>query len=625
MRFFMQDRWLQSVHSDGSPMFVSPAYPVLGDKVSLQLRILKSHPLRQIFLRTIPEGEQILTQMVLAYEDDIFAWYQCQVALITSRLNYRFMLVGKQQVYWYNQAGIFEYDPGNVQDFVLLANWKEPNWITSSIFYQIFPDTFCRGKAQPNLAAFDYEYEGRKPILKEWHEQPGEYSQTGSMDFFAGDLAGIEQKIGYLQELGANALYLNPVFAAPSNHRYDIQDYFLIDPKLGTNQEFAQLTTRLKQDGIYMILDGIFNHCGIANRFFNRCQYYPEPGAYQDADNPYSEFFTFYKHPDEYACWLGVDTLPKLNYRSQKLRDIMYRDQQSVMQFWLDHPYEIDGWRLDVANMMARQDEYQGHREMFYEMRQTIKSRFANSYLLGEHFFDGTELLQGDALDAVMNYWGFCFPVRQWLSGVNYKHEPTRLNAIQFSQQLEAARTRIPWMIAKHQYNLINSHDIARLLSVVSHQVHDLANLLLFTYPGVPSIYYGDEIGLGSGKSSQSARQPMVWDRQRWNHNTWQRYQQLIQLRKNHRTLQTGSFKTLLVNEQIYSFARFDPTEIILVIINHGPSTRVTIDAGVVGIHSGQMLLDFANQNKIKASQDGLLELKLAAESGIILQAKQER
>lgn len=618
----MENHWLQSVHSDGSKLFVKPARPKISEQIQIRLRVFKNTPLHKIYLRMNPEGEQVLVQMFLEHEDTQFAWYSCNIQVVCARLNYRFMLADTNQIYWFNQAGIHEYDPGDRQDFIILADWVCPDWLQSSIFYQIFPDTFRRSSTFFDPKIWDYEYQGHKPLLRQWTDKPREYQLSHSMDFFGGDIAGIEQSIDYLKELGINAIYLNPIFSAPSNHRYDIQDYFQVDPKLGTNESFAQFVKKLHSAGIHIILDGIFNHCGIAHRWFNLCQYYPEPGAYQDIHSPFYKFFTFTQHPTQYACWQDVPSLPKLNYRCQQLRDVIYRNADSAMQFWLRPPYEIDGWRLDVANMMARQDNYQAYQEVFAEMRHSIKSQFANSYLLGEHFFDASDLLQGNAMDAVMNYWGFALPLRQWITGISHKNAPCKMSAIHFDQQTLLARSLIPFSIANSQYNLLNSHDIPRLLHVTkTSSTQDLAMILLFTYLGTPSIYYGDEIGLGNGASAERARKPMVWERADWNQTTWQKYRTLIQMRKSHLALQEGGFKTLLVNDQVYSFARFTQDEIIIVVLNHGPAVHVKISADLVGISAGQKLLDMLGQTHITAQENGQLHLSLSENSGLILKA----
>lgn len=613
-------RWLASIHSDGSDTFVMPPYPRLNQTVKIRLRVLKKNPIDKLLLRIAPEGEQILVPMKCDFRDDMFAWYKASVEMMSRVLSYRFKIVCGERSYWYTAGGIFQYAPGDATDFRLYADLEQPKWLEKSIFYQIFPDTFCSGKSKSKPWPDNYSYGGHKPTLRGWGEHPGDYLSSHSLDFFGGDLAGIRSRIPYFQKLGVNALYLTPIFEAPSNHRYDVQDYFRIDPLVGTNQEFAELVKDLHKHHIRIVLDGVFNHTGIACRWFNKENRYAEPGAYQSLQSPYADFYTFQRHPEQYASWLGVNTLPKLNYRSARLRDMIYRGDDSVMKFWLKPPYDIDGWRLDVANMLARQRDYQAHQEVFREMRQAVKACKAQSYLMGESFFDASELLQGDCLDAVMNYAGFALPVREWLSGVDGQNDKSMLAAEDMEAQLREMRSRIGWQIAVQQYNLFDCHDLPRLSVRVSHpQQNNVAAALLLTYVGVPSVYYGDEIGLDGGQTSESTRRCMVWDEKQWNSERWQFYRALIELRQQSPALQKGGFKTLLAQGDVFVYARFHQQEILLVAVQRGGrETTVDVDVAPAGIGAEQNMREFTSGRECKTDKEGMLRLVLPAYAAMV-------
>jgi alpha-glucosidase len=399
-----------------------------------------------------------------------------------------------------------------------------------------------------------------------------------------------------------------------------VQDYFQIDPRLGDNEYFARLVKRLHKNGIRIILDGVFNHSGVACRWFNLPRYYPEPGAYQSLESPFAEFYTYREHPEDYYCWCGVKTLPKLNYRSQKLREMLYRGKSSVIQYWLRPPYQIDGWRLDVANMIARQEEYQEYREVFREMRQAIKNISLDAYFMGEHFFDATDLLQGDGFDAAMNYLGFALPIRTWLTGTDGRDGKNEITTEDLDRQFTQTRARISWQIASMQYNLINCHDLPRLLSLVnSPKKNRLAAILLMTYLGIPSIYYGDEIGMGSDQSVESTRRPMLWNPQGWDHDLMEFYQRLIDLRKNSNALTQGGIKTLWDEGDVYSYARFYEKEIVIMVVNRGEAAQITLDVGIIGLRQGEYLKNFFTGRKIRIAHSGEIKLAVPACEGIII------
>lgn len=240
-------------------------------------------------------------------------------------------------------------------------------------------------------------------------ERPRSHSESGAIEFFGGDLQGIIQRLNYIEDLGASALYLTPIFTSPSNHKYDVENYREVDPHFGGNAALIALRQTLDERGMKLMLDMVPNHCGATNPWFLAAQ--ADPAA------PTADFFTFYRNSAEYESWLGVGSLPKLNYHSQRLRETMYAGEDAIMRYWLRPPFRIDGWRLDVANMLARQGESQFEHKVGRGIRRAIKQEAPHAYLIGENFYDGTPQLQGDELDATMNYRGFSLPLLHWLVG----------------------------------------------------------------------------------------------------------------------------------------------------------------------------------------------------------------
>ena len=395
------------------------------------------------------------------------------------------------------------------------------------------------------------------------------------VEFYGGDLPGVEQNLDYLSDLGVNAIYFNPLFTAFSNHRYDVVDYENVDPHLGGNTALESLRHALIEHGMHFIIDVVPNHCGVMHPWFQ--------SALTDADAPSAEYFTFHHHPDEYESWLGVRGLPKLNYRSKTLREIMYGGSDSIFRRWLKKPYSIDGWRVDVANMLARHGKDQLEEDVWRGIRQAVKSENPQADLLGENFFDGSWQLQGDCLDATMNYAGFTNPLLYWLNQfkVNQHGEPKQVVSNTpwptgaLAETWQAYRASIPWVIARQQFNLLGSHDTARILHIVSNDParNRLAVAFLLTYVGVPCVYYGDEIGM-SGKDSLSARDCMIWESERWDTELRSFYQKLIHLRRTSPALIDGGFQILLIEKDILAYLRDTDEEQILVIGNRSANAQ---------------------------------------------------
>jgi alpha-glucosidase len=585
--------WAASIHHDGSPRYCSSQLPGLNDPVRLWLRIGRNVPLRRALLRTAPDGEQEFSELRLVAENAVCGWWQGELAMRAYRMRYRFLLVTEQGNWHLNAAGLTRHTPPDAGDFTLLAEQQAPGWIDAQIFYQIFPDRFADGDPRNNVQNGAYRCHGVPVVARPWGALPQRHQGSGAVEFFGGDLAGIEQRLDYLQDLGISALYLNPIFTAPSNHKYDVVDYRQVDPQLGGNPALASLRRALDERGMRLMLDVVPNHCSSTHPWFLAAQ--ADPAA------PTAEYFTFYKHPDQYECWMGVQSMPKLNYRSERLCREMFAEPESIMRQWLRPPYRIDGWRIDVANMLARQGESQLGHVIGRALRRAIKAENPRAYLLGENFFDGSAHLQGDELDAVMNYRGFALPLLNWLAGFDLPAfggrpwgDPVALPTSALVAQWRSFLAAIPWQIAIQQFNLLGSHDTPRLMTALGgrRELVEVAVTLLFTFPGVPSIFYGDEIGLRGG-GDPDMRRCMPWNEAEWDHHLREHYRRLAWLRRNRAALWRGGFQIVYADGETLAYLREDPEGNMLVLARRSYDSRELLPLRHAGIADGSRLREF--------------------------------
>ena len=616
--------WLHTIHHDGSEKYVSKLHPRLGETVRLRLRLAHDAPVRRVVLRTFPDGEQALADMRRAEVTPPAQWWEVDLPIAEPITHYRFILDTPAGLWHYTGNGPAAYVPLDAADFRILADYDAPAWLDEAVFYQIFPDRFANGDPTNDPQPEEYEYRGRRPTTYAW-EAPPDPEQFFPLVFYGGDLPGIEARLDYLTDLGVNGLYLNPIFHAFSNHKYDVADYKHVDPHLGGDTALISLRKALDARGMRYLLDIVPNHCGYWHPWFQN--------ALKDPTAVESEFFTFKRHPDEYATWLDVWTLPKLNYASRELRQRIYEGPKAVFRHWLRPPYSADGWRVDVANMLGRQGATQLGVEISRSIRTAVKASNPDAYLIGENFFDATNQLQGDQWDGVMNYGGFTQPLWYWLSGYNqtahgFGGEPLTAPAWPTSAMAESWRTRlavIPWAVARQQYNLLDSHDTDRIRTIVGQNdaLHRLALAVLMTFPGVPGIYYGDEVGMVN-VPGLNARGCMIWDESRWDRGLRDYHRTLIHLRRRSAALQRGGFQLLLSDRDAVAYQRESLDERLLVIAHRGESPR---PGGVLpvahgGIADGARFVDLASGDSITV-RDGGLPLPPMAQGAIILQQEE--
>lgn len=601
--------WTAGLHHDGSALYVSNPLPAIGETVTIRLRVPADAPIRMIELRTEPDGEGETTPMTRAGitdDDSPYHLYEAQMPVIMPANPYRFEIRTEGEgEYHYNALGVSKAIWPTLFDFVLLADFQRPSWIDDAVFYQIFPDRFHNGDPALNVpdGAF-VSRSGKRSQTRDWDAPLRPYAESGNVDFYGGDLPGIIARLDYLRELGVNALYLNPIFASSSSHRYNTEDFYKVDPHLGGDEALAALRKGLDERGMRYILDTTPNHSGDGHHWFKDAQ--------ADSEAPTAEYYTFHEHPHDYAFWKMARSLPKLNYASDAVHEVMYRAKDAVLRHWLKPPFRADGWRLDVFNMTARQGAFQQQPAVGRGIRAAVKAENPDAYLMAESFFDASLSLQGDQLDAVMNYVGFTLPLWRWLSQLDDEEQPSPYDAADFAAQAQRFLAAVPWAIASMQFNLLGSHDTARIRSIVGDDTRlvQLAVTLLMTFPGVPCIYYGDEIGMAGGKGPHN-RGTMRWNESEWDMALRDWFKQVIALRKESDALKTGGYQLLYASGGLLAYQRQSDSQRLIVVGHRGPAQMMeaVIPVGAGGIRDGVTLRDRLSELTVKV-RDGHITLR---------------
>jgi len=595
---------LDSLFSDGSLDFVTPGPPHrIGDEITIRLRGRIGVEVKSVHLRIFPDGEERLVKMTSRNRKP-FTYWSANVLLTRTPFQYRFRIQTSRNVFWLNACGLHLFMPPDDEDFRLIADFEEPAWVKKSVFYQIFPDRFRCSKPEISMAPRKISPCLGKVVFKKWGE-PVSRPNLGE-DFYGGDLWGILEMSDHLQRLGINAVYLNPIFEAASNHRYDTINYRVVDPFLGGNEALIALSDRFNKLGIRIVLDGVFNHCGYHHPWFQE--------ALKNKNSEYREMFSFSGKGDEYVSWLGHSSLPKWNYSSQKVRDEIFSGKDAIAKFWLRPPFNIDGWRLDAPNMLGCNGVDDMNIEIWREFRKEVKKEKSDSYIFGECFFEGTKWLQGDAFDAAMNYKGFSLPLLQWISGYDLHLNPGELPGTAAVQWMKLIMARIPFQIRNLQYNCLSTHDIPRFIHRVSGNIklYKLGLAIQMAFPGVPSIYYGEEICLDGGEDPDN-RRPMDWNAVEKNSDLIAFIAHLTNLRKKMSVLHSGAFVFLYADDEALSFARFLGEDFLIVAANRSEySRRVKIPLGVLGIPNGFSLKSLLTMDSLKTVYADVLDLVLS-------------
>lgn len=602
-----QNDWIHGVHHDGSDIYVSSLTPSAGETVTIRLRTPQNAPLNHVYLRNVRDGEPSMQEMKPAETTALSTYWEATITIRQPVTYYSFKLMTDDASYYYNNLGVRRWMSVDDWDFKLLADFAAPEWVFDTIFYQIFPDRFYNGDPSNDVEDNEYSREGHPTVKLEWGEIPWKWEKAGSMDFFGGDLQGIAQKSDYLQALGINGVYLCPIFGAESNHRYDITDFFNVDEHVGGNDGLVTLRRALDEKQMKLMLDVTPNHISFHHPWFLDAQ--------ENPDSPTAEFFK--RTNGDYEKWLGTTSLIKLNYTSQKLRDVMYRGEDSVLRHWLKEPYRIDAWRLDVANMTGNLGMNQLDHEVHREMRESLKPVKPDLYLIGEHFHDATAHLQGDEIDATMNYQGFNMPIRRWLGGEDlgvadgHAHGDTNLmRSIDAADQMLHFMGAVPFIITLLQFNQLGSHDTTRILHVVKQDkaLAQLGAAILLTYPGVPCLYYGDEIGMTGGKDPDN-RRCFPWDEGVWDQDLLTYYRQLINIRQQSDALKYGGIQFVYAADDTLAYVRHCRKQTVLVVAHRGDSgATLRLPLFNADIADGRILQDMLSSRSVMV-EEGYIQL----------------
>ena len=552
---------------------VTPWFKVSNNQLQLTLFVHKELELTQLFIRYEPDNEEELRPMKpCGQQGELVIWRgELPLNRDSGSVLYTFKALTAQEQWWVHAAGVSGSMPPRQSHFHYNPQQKPPIWVQDQVFYQIFPDRFCNGDPSISVQNGEYQYGGgtHPVIAKQWGEPvAADHLGTGASEFYGGDLAGIQSKLHYLQSLGITALYLNPIFASPSNHKYDTVDFYRVDAHLGSNEQLAELTSNLHQRGMRIVLDAVVDHTSDQHPWFT---------AASDVHATARRFYTF-DEKGQHIGWKGLSHLPKLDFASREVQEIVYSGDDAILRHWLRAPYAIDGWRFDVIHMLGEHGSAAGNTYHVQQMRQCMKQENPDAYVLGEHFFEASQWLQGDQEDGAMNYYGFAHPVRAFLANQDIAYHPVRISAEEFDQWLKQARCSIPFANQLAQFNLLDSHDTARFLSLLSGDVALMrtAVTLLFTYIGTPCIYYGDEVGMEGGKDPD-CRRCFPWDSTEWNHLLHDHYRRMIRLRKTHPALRRGDIHTLYAGEHSFVFARTLESDVVITAVNRHPTKARTI------------------------------------------------
>jgi alpha-glucosidase len=588
-------------------------------QVYARLKFPKDLKIDAAWIRSEPDNEQFLSEMKLHSHEDGWQIWEGTLKLDTTHdvTVYAFkFLVGDVQA-WLSENGITPYFPERDVHFRYVPGYQAASWVWSQVFYQIFPDRFYDGDPSNNVTDGEYLYRGKPVVAKRWHELPER--KQGQREFYGGDLEGVRQKLPYLQDLGITALYLNPIFTSPSSHKYDTIDYHNVDPHFGGNEALQQLCAELRQHNMRLILDAVVNHTSERHPWFDYDGEYAEPGAYKSKEARTRDFYTFLEN-EHYVSFYDVPTMPILNFANEEVQNLVYKDKDAILRTWLRPPYSIDGWRFDVVHMLGEGAGATNNATYVRGFRQALREENPQAYMLGEHFFEATKWLQGDQEDGAMNYFGFTLPLREFLSGVDNRGHRIHIDATHLDVMWQRARARLPFPIQLSQFNLLGSHDISRIFTALENDIAyvKLAVTALFTYIGVPCIYYGDEVGLAGGEDPD-CRRTFPWNDSTWNQDLLSHYKKLIKLRKTSNALQEGGFVSLYANGDVYAFARVLKNQSVITLLNRGEETTVKLPVWKAGVY--QAFTSYLDGQELRV-KEGWLELSIFAKSSLVLVSK---
>ena len=451
---------LHEPHHDGSPAYVDTEAPAPGSTVTVRLRTHADDPVEQVWVRTTYDAEPVYHPCTVTSRDDATTWWEGTLPVHNPVTRYRFLLAdaaGHQR--WLTAAGIAEHDVSDAFDYRVTVHEPAPDWARDAVVYQVFPDRFARS------AAAEERETPAWALPADWDDEVVfELSDPRTaIQLFGGDLDGIIEHLDHVAEVGATILYTTPVFPGESNHRYNASTFDGVDPQLGGDAAYERLARAVHARGWRLLGDLTTNHTGDTHEWFVAARAAPDAPARRGTTSTRRRL----------RCWMGFATLPKLNLADPDLRATMVEGPDSIVARWLRPPYDVDGWRIDVANMTGRLGALDVNHEVARAVRRTAQAERPDALVIGEHNHDASEDLDGDGWHGTMNYSGFSWPVWSWL------RSPARPPA-RFGRPLPVPvrpgplvqRTfrewlaRYGWRAASASWNILGSHDSARIRTV---------------------------------------------------------------------------------------------------------------------------------------------------------------
>lgn len=685
-RYMMQMRpvlYKQILFSDGTADYRQPPEPEAGEDVTIRFRTKKDN-VDAVFLCT--DEQKYLMEKVESCEN--FDYYAYTVTMSEQTFSYYFEVADGMLTLFYDDYGpARELRPEYY--FRIVPGFSTPDWAKGAVMYQILVDRFYNGDPDNDVETDEYFYirtTSRK--VENWDKVPENFSVA---EFYGGDLEGVRKKLDYLQNLGIEVIYFNPLFVSPSNHKYDIQDYDYIDPHYGkivvdggqllkngstdnrqaeryikrvtdkrnleaSNQLFAELVEEIHSRGMRVIMDGVFNHCGSFNKWMDREEIYSsqegyEAGAYVSGESPYREYFKFrdqnaWPKNGTYEGWWAHDTLPKLNYEESKE---LYEYILEIGRKWVSPPFNADGWRLDVAADLGYSEVF--NHQFWRDFRAAVKSANPNAIILAEHYGDPKSWLAGDQWDTIMNYDAFMEPVTWFLTGME-KHSDsfegsTLGNIMNFEGSMNHYMTSFLTPSLYCSMNQLSNHDHSRFLTRTNRRIGRIDTLgpkaaseginkgifreavvIQMTWPGAPTLYYGDEAGV-CGFTDPDNRRTYPWGKE--DRELISFHKEIIRIHKEHQALRTGSVKFLQGEYNLLCYARFNRKEQLVILINNDEKSRdVDVSVWAAGIPLSAQLeqLIFTNETGYSVVpvaytvSEGRLIMMLPKHSAVVLLRK---
>lgn len=668
-----------AIFSDGTGNFVNPAEPEINSQVEILCRTGRDDAEK---VTAVVDG--VCYDMYVKERNSQFDYYAVTLSLESHQISYHFQIEKRGELICYNRQGVVdEINP--YFDFCIIPGFHTPAWAKGAVMYQIFVDRFYNGDSSNDVVDREYSYIG-EPVtrVKDWNKMP---ASMGVREFYGGDLKGIWEKLDYLQDLGVEVLYLNPIFVSPSNHKYDTQDYDYVDPHYGvitkdggevlpegdldnshaeryiqrvvnkenleaSNAFFASFVEEVHKRGMKVILDGVFNHCGSFNKWLDREKIYDrdasyEKGAFLTEDSPYHDFFHFYPDgswPDNthYDSWWGNDTLPKLNYEeSEKLASYVMR----IAKKWVSEPYNVDGWRLDVAADLGHSEDY--NHGFWRKFRESVKKANPEAIILAEHYGDPSPWLDGSQWDTVMNYDAFMEPVSWFLTGMEKHSDMAAPDMIGDFSAFFGAMTdygaRFTMPSAQVAMNELSNHDHSRFLTRTNKKVGRTAFagpraadmgvntavmrqavVMQMTWVGAPTLYYGDEAGV-CGWTDPDNRRSYPWGRE--DNELIRFHKEMIRIHRDYQVFKTGSMLYLHSENGLIVYGRFQGEEKAVIAVQTGGTQReIQVDVWRLGLKDGEKIASmmatdqqgFSMEARVLTVKDGKVSIPVG-ENGAVL------